>query len=47
MMAISDLGETLINLGLDIITMLLKMWLSFIIFSTILAEIGVLEFLRR
>jgi len=46
-MDISNVGETLITLGLDTITILLKMWLFLMIFSTISAEIEVLEFLRR
>jgi len=44
---IFNVGETLITLGLDTIIILLKMWLFLMIFSTILAEIEVLEFSRR
>jgi len=47
MIAISNLGEILITLGLDTITILLKMWLSLIILLTKLAKMGMLEFLRK
>jgi len=44
MIDISDLGETLIILGLEAKIILLKMWFSLIIVLTTLVIIGVLVF---
>jgi len=45
--AMSDFRDTLIMQGLEVITILLKIWLLLIIDSTTSAEIGVLVFSRR
>ena len=47
MIAMSNFRKTLIILGLDIIAMLLKIWLFFMIVLTISAKIRVLVFLRK
>jgi len=47
MIAMFDLGNTLMILDLDTTVVLLKMWLLLMIVSTISVEIGVLVFSRR
>jgi len=47
MIDMSDLGETLITLGLNAKTISLKMWFFLMIFLTISEEIGVLVSSRK
>jgi len=47
MMAMSNFGNILMTLGLEVIMMLLKIWLFFMIVSTTSTVIGVLVFLSK